>query len=73
MTKDGGGWTLVHVYGYTNYNNFNHGSNAATPRPTWPTSDYQIAPHNYPPHSQPVQPLMEQLITTCGKSLAETL
>ena len=39
MATDGGGWTLVYVYGFTDYNNFNHGSNAATPRPKWPISD----------------------------------
>ena len=32
---DGGGWTLVWCYTFTNYKNFNSGSNAVTPRPTW--------------------------------------
>ena len=36
QTTDGGGWTLVYVYGFTNYDNFNSSSNAVTPRPTWP-------------------------------------
>jgi hypothetical protein len=35
MTTAGGGWTLVWVYGFTNYGNFNNGNNAVTPRPTW--------------------------------------
>jgi hypothetical protein len=37
MTTAPGGWTLVWVYGFTNYGNFNDGSNAVTPRPTWGT------------------------------------
>ena len=32
---DGGGWTLVWSYTFTDYKNFNSGSNAVTPRPTW--------------------------------------
>ena len=39
MTVDGGGWTLVYVYGFTNYNHFGSGSNSASPRPTWPSTD----------------------------------
>jgi hypothetical protein len=41
MTTDGGGWTLVYVYGFTNYADFNNNNNAVTPRPDWPltTSD----------------------------------
>lgn len=35
MTTSGGGWTLVWVYGFTNYGDFNNGNNAVTPRPTW--------------------------------------
>jgi hypothetical protein len=31
----GGGWTLVWVYGFTNYAQFATGANAVTPRPTW--------------------------------------
>jgi hypothetical protein len=40
MTTAGGGWTLVWVYTFTDYANFQAGSNAVTPRPTWnnPTS-----------------------------------
>ena len=73
MATDGGGWTLVYVYGFTKYNNFNHGLNAATPRPTWPISDVPDCTTPLSTTSQPVQQLMEQLITLCGKSLAETL
>ena len=36
---DGGGWTLVWSYTFTNYKNFDSGSNAVTPRPTWTASD----------------------------------
>ena len=35
---DGGGWTLVWSYTLTDYKNFNSGSNAVTPRPTWTAS-----------------------------------
>lgn len=35
MTTAGGGWTLVWVYGFTDYANFSNGANAVTPRPTW--------------------------------------
>ena len=35
---DGGGWTLVWSYTFTDYKNFNSGSNAITPRPTWTAS-----------------------------------
>ena len=35
---DGGGWTLVWSYTFTDYKNFNTGSNAITPRPTWTAS-----------------------------------
>ncbi|XP_022806470.1 collagen alpha-2(I) chain-like [Stylophora pistillata] len=35
METDGGGWTLVWSYSFTNYNNFNDDSNASTPRPNW--------------------------------------
>lgn len=32
---DGGGWTLVYSYTFTNYRNFRAASNAVTPRPNW--------------------------------------
>lgn len=35
MTTAGGGWTLVWVYGFTNYGSFFAGNNAVTPSPTW--------------------------------------
>lgn len=35
QTDAGGGWTLVWVYGFTNYDHFNFGTNAVSPRPTW--------------------------------------
>ena len=35
MVTAGGGWTLVWVYGFTDYANFMQGDNAVTPRPTW--------------------------------------
>lgn len=36
METDGGGWTLVWSYTFTNYNHFIDKSNAITPRPNWP-------------------------------------
>jgi len=36
METDGGGWTLVWSYTFTNYNHFEDASNAITPRPNWP-------------------------------------
>ena len=36
METDGGGWTLVWSYSFTNYSHFNSKSNAITPRPNWP-------------------------------------
>jgi hypothetical protein len=35
QTTAGGGWTLVWVYGFTNYDHYTQGSNAVVPRPTW--------------------------------------
>jgi len=35
---DGGGWTLVYSYHFTNYPNFVSGTNAVTPRPSWPAN-----------------------------------
>ncbi|KAJ7355124.1 hypothetical protein OS493_027913 [Desmophyllum pertusum] len=35
METDGGGWTLVWSYTFTNYGHFNDKSNAITPRPNW--------------------------------------
>ena len=36
MSTDGGGWTLVWGYRFTNYQQFNSSSNAVTPIPNWP-------------------------------------
>ena len=36
METDGGGWTLVWSYTFTDYNRFKDKSNAITPRPNWP-------------------------------------
>ena len=35
---DGGGWTLVWSYTFTDYSSFTSGKNAVTPRPTWTAS-----------------------------------
>ena len=35
METDGGGWTLVWSYTFTNYSGFTGKSNAITPRPSW--------------------------------------
>ena len=39
---DGGGWTLVYSYTFTDYSNFNSGSNAVTPRPSWEASGANV-------------------------------
>jgi len=39
MDTDGGGWTLVWSYTFTNYSHFTDKSNAITPRPNWPASE----------------------------------
>lgn len=44
MTTAGGGWTLVYVYGFTDYANFNANDNAVTPRPTWSFSSTGSVP-----------------------------
>ena len=36
METDGGGWTLVWSYSFTNYSHFNDSSNAISPRANWP-------------------------------------
>lgn len=38
MTTDGGGWTLVWSYTFTDFPRFSKGGNAVTPRPDWPTN-----------------------------------
>ena len=35
METDGGGWTLVWSYTFTDYSHFKYPSNAITPRPNW--------------------------------------
>ncbi|XP_022805663.1 intelectin-1-like [Stylophora pistillata] len=37
---NGGGWTLVYSYTFTNFRAFRHDSNAITPRPNWPISNH---------------------------------
>ena len=37
METDGGGWTLVYSYTFTDYDNFMSLSNAITPTPDWPS------------------------------------
>ena len=47
-----GGWTLVYSYTFTNYNSFGSGSNAVTPRPSWPTSNANVPISTTPPLSE---------------------
>ena len=42
MVTDGGGWTQVYRYTFTNYTHFYDYSNAVTPRPSWPASDADV-------------------------------
>ena len=39
---DGGGWTLVWSYTFTDYSSFTSGSNAVTPRPSWSASSANV-------------------------------
>lgn len=39
METDGGGWTLVWSYTFTNYTHFSDNSNAVTPTPSWQTDN----------------------------------
>ncbi|KAL9960571.1 hypothetical protein ACROYT_G034047 [Oculina patagonica] len=39
METDGGGWTLVWSYTFTDYQGFTARENTVTPRPSWPVSD----------------------------------
>ncbi|KAJ7321196.1 hypothetical protein OS493_035173 [Desmophyllum pertusum] len=51
---DGGGWTLVYSYTFTNFKSFRSGTNAITPRPNWPISNINgnIGPSTTPPRSE---------------------
>lgn len=40
METDGGGWTLVWSYTFTNYDDFTSVTNAVTPRPNWPVHGF---------------------------------
>lgn len=57
METAGGGWTLVYAYGFTNYGDFDNGSNAITPRPSWPyTSPEPSVPVSTSPPASPTAP-----------------
>jgi len=50
MDTEGGGWTLVWSYTFTNYVHFRDGSNAITPRPNWPvTPEVDVTISTTPP------------------------
>ena len=52
METDGGGWTLVWSYSFTNYSHFNDSSNAISPRanwPVWPGGPVQVPVSTTPP------------------------
>ncbi|XP_078381152.1 uncharacterized protein LOC144663932 [Oculina patagonica] len=44
METDGGGWTLVWSYSFTDYDYFDYWSNAVTPRPEWPGATDAVVP-----------------------------
>ena len=52
METHGGGWTLVYSYTFTDYNSFDSGSNAVTPRPNWPASYANVPISTTPPRSE---------------------
>ena len=47
MEISGGGFTLVYSYGFTNYTNFDNGTNAVTPVPNWPITNSHLHIGNY--------------------------
>lgn len=49
MTTDGGGWTVVWVYGFTAFGTFEDSANAVTPRPDWPAPDADVPVSTTPP------------------------
>ena len=49
LETDGGGWTLVWSYGFTNYSFFNDKSNAVTPIPDWDLSLCDVPISEKPP------------------------
>ena len=51
METDGGGWTLVWSYSFTDYDNYRTSQNAVVPRPNWPTnsSDVNVPVSTTPP------------------------
>ena len=49
METDGGGWTLVMSYTFTDYIGFKTASNAITPRPTWPVNPETDVPTSTTP------------------------
>jgi hypothetical protein len=49
MTTDGGGWSLVWVYEFTDFTNFDANSNAVTPRPGWPVGNADVPVSTTPP------------------------
>lgn len=44
MTTEGGGWTLVYAYTFTDYDDFSDGDNAVTPIPSWTISSQSVVP-----------------------------
>ena len=52
MKTQGGGWTLVYSYTFTNYSNFRDQSNAITPRPNWHARDTNVPVSTTPPLSE---------------------
>lgn len=51
MDTDGGGWTLVWSYTFTNYERLGTGANAVTPRPEWPAGSNVNVPISTTPPS----------------------
>ena len=52
MRTDGGGWTLVYSYTFTNYTSFQSSENAVTPRPNWPENSANTPISTTPPLSE---------------------
>lgn len=49
QTTDGGGWALVWVYEFTDFDDFTGNGNAVTPRPSWPVGQADTPVSTAPP------------------------
>ena len=65
---DGGGWTLVWSYTFTDYSSFTSSKNAVTPRPTWTFSGGNIT-LEFLQQFHSARPTMKPWTLLCGAPL----